>query len=309
MSLENVTLNGAPVKEYIDKEVGREIGEVRNADKAVKVRRQIVSKSLRNSSGARTTPGRSVFIFDKKTSHVMVCGTLFPAEAKASAFIIAGHSILGAQEYDQLADEFKCHACGAWRRDIPNHIGSSARSGSSLHTTVAGYRLKYGFKTTTALSVPSIRAAKAAASSNRLPKRVIFKNEHSVLGREARARIKRDRVAMGLAVNPELNNFRDLCIEQRLRDLRKFGATLGRTPHFRELDRFVNDKGYHSLHTHGLRQLFGLPVSKILLRAGFKPRGKGTEGGLQTASADDRRKWARMGAQARWKPQGAQANV
>lgn len=153
MSSSNITFNGKPLEEHLSEETGREIAAVRNENVALKGAIHVpqMTRTVRNHSRARTSPGVVVYQAGQRETHVIIAGNLFAWQDKAP-YVRSGHSVLGALEHDAKTDTVKCHQCGEWFRSIGHHIFNQAKGGSSTHTTVRAYRIRHGFRIKSSIS-------------------------------------------------------------------------------------------------------------------------------------------------------------
>lgn len=267
-----ITVNGAPLAEYVGKQIGQEIAEVRETE-APKICRHSVSKNGRNHSGARTAPGQVIYRAGQRETHVIVAGNFFSWQDKAP-YVRSGHSILGAVEYDERTDEVKCHACGKWCKSISEHVAAQKRHGSSLHGSSREYRIRHGFRIAhSPLATPSVtrrRKETGSLSFGNLPSPAMTRIQHAK-GGSVRASVNRARYLVGSIAYPEKANLTYTCKAQRIATLKRFAKDLGRTPTYKELAAF-EDNGRKPLLPMSLTNLFGVSLSKILLQAGLTPR-------------------------------------
>ena len=85
-----------------------------------------------------------------KETHVIVLGGVYAWESKAP-YVESGHSVLGALEYNEGDNRIKCHECGGWYRSLGKHVAETHGM------RPREYRRDHGLKTSTSLSVPSVR--------------------------------------------------------------------------------------------------------------------------------------------------------
>ena len=183
-----------------------------------------------------------------KATHVIVCGQLFPWEAKAP-YVMSGHSTLGALEYNHDQDVVKCHECGDWF----NNIGVHAYRTHGIKAIT--YKKERGLAFNSSLS--SMRSRKAHAKSLRRRRARgenigrPFKKEHAPVGNGS--------------YSPEVRNLRMACTAQLMARARELAVKLNRTPTATELRE-------NGLHHAVIKKAFGLNVRDYLLSLGITPR-------------------------------------
>lgn len=87
----------------------------------------------------------------KRWDKVIIRGVVLPWNAK-EPYVVSGHSLLGAVEYDSRADEVRCHQCGNGVRDIARH---AVHCNGGLNSS--DYRHEHGISKASLLSIPSVR--------------------------------------------------------------------------------------------------------------------------------------------------------
>jgi hypothetical protein len=193
---------------------------------------------------------------DKKATHVLILGSVFPWEAKAP-YTESGHSILGALEYNLETETVKCHECGRWMRTLGNHVKSHDG------ITAREYRRDRGLNVNTRLYGPDVyRSAPLAETLHKwmrenptLHKRALEK------GRETRARNKR---TARRSNRFELGNLNARCKAQLTDRIVQLAIELDRTPTEIELKRAgIMDKTIVSV--------FGMPYMRALTSIGLDP--------------------------------------
>ncbi|MGA7366458.1 MAG: hypothetical protein WBX04_15135, partial [Candidatus Sulfotelmatobacter sp.] len=150
MSITNITVNGKPLSEHLEAEAAAEIAEVHQAEIKERTWRAPGARSkFGNTSRKRTAPGEVIYTRQGRETHIIIAGTMFPWAEKAP-YVRSGESVLGAIEYDEKADQIKCHGCGNWYESIAYHVdpahGQSARM----------YRVVHGITTKTSLMIPRL---------------------------------------------------------------------------------------------------------------------------------------------------------
>ena len=98
MTHENITVNGAPLKEHLDQQSAIEIAQVRDTEARPKRCYSRASKVRANTSRARTGVGAVVYTSGQKETHVIIMGEVWEWSAKAP-FMMSGLGPLGALAY------------------------------------------------------------------------------------------------------------------------------------------------------------------------------------------------------------------
>ena len=158
-----ITVDGKPLEHYLREQSAAEIAEVQQAEIREKTWHPRAGRSrFGNTSGARTAPGEVVYTRHGRETHIIIAGTMFPWAEKAP-YVRSGESVLGAVEYDEKADEIKCHECGRWFRALSPHLRDRAtrdRKGRIRPRPHAMspkvYKVKHGLNLVSALSIPSL---------------------------------------------------------------------------------------------------------------------------------------------------------
>jgi hypothetical protein len=181
-------------------------------------------------------------------NHIIVCGQVFPWKAKAP-YVMSGHSILGALEYNQEQEVVKCHECGDWFKELGVHVFRAHG------IKAATYKAERGISFGSSLSAIGSRKLRAKNLRRRgLVGKHTFKKGHQPHGNGS--------------FSPEVRNLHMTCKAQLMQKARDLAMQLGRTPTADEL----RAAGMH----HGvIRKMFGLSIRDYLLSLGIKPRPKG----------------------------------
>lgn len=276
MGQSNVTINGEPLDKVIAAEQAKEIAQVHRADsKPFPIRKHAITKHERASG--RSKSGQVIYQAGQKETHVIIAGLVLPWHVKAP-YVRSGESILGALEYNEAADELKCHECGEWFKKLASH--SQAAHGIVRKE----YKRKHGLTSTRSLC-----AAKLQQQYKERGQRVFWSNLNAE-EREARVKLvrgtlhanrehrrvegmaeasqaARQRAANGMGFTrlPELANLEGKCKAQLSARIVAYAKEIGRTPTKRELDAL-------GMYEASLRRLFGMPISAVLATMGLKPR-------------------------------------
>lgn len=264
MSTNGITVNGAPLNEYLGAEVGREIENVRTSDERLKVRTPLTTKARRNTSGARTKAGRVIWEKGQKATHVIIKGEEYDWVSK-SPYTQSGKSILGAVEFSSNTQELKCHECGEWVRIMGDHVRTRHKP-----VTVREYKIRHGL-----LVGMGILTKKQRANCGKMggiermgnSRKVIDGNAKSM---QARRHISGIRAEMGIVMRSETANLMNACMAQREKLLLDLYKQLGHSPSHRELDSFRLADGRNPLERRRLKILFGTPMSVLYKRLGIK---------------------------------------
>lgn len=134
MSTSTITKDGRPLGEYLDQVEGQEIDDVRSEATRMKVRQPIVSRTMRNHSGAKTTAATS-YMPDPRATKVLTGGLLVDQLEKAP-FTPSGFSGQGMQDINEPGGTAKCHHCGEFFESIAAHLVANK-------IDVAGYRFQH----------------------------------------------------------------------------------------------------------------------------------------------------------------------
>jgi hypothetical protein len=215
---ENIKVNGKPLEEHIEKIESEEIAEVRKTENNFRVNPPRVTRSNGNHSGERSGPVRGLENIDPKTTHVMICGTLFPPLAKAP-FTTSGKSLLGAMEYCETDGTVKCHEGGEWLKAVGMHIRTHD---ISAHT----YKVKHGLRQSSALQF-------AKTTRRKLPQAFTANNDPRRKAASI-ARWREGTVSVSRSIT-ELANLRNRCRAQVVDRIRTLAANLNRTPTISEI--------------------------------------------------------------------------
>ena len=194
---------------------------------------------------------------DKKATHVLMGGMVFPWSAKAP-YVPSGQSALGALEYNLSSDEIKCHICGQWFVQLSRHVIS--QEGLSL----AEYRVACGLRSTTELT------GYRAIQKRRLDRRMevmtdpILSYLSQNKGKErAPAKRKQTKPSAPRTLTHETKNLRLLCQAQLRKRLTELALTMGRTPTKTEM----MSRG---LYPRTISEAFNMPINAVWKSLGFE---------------------------------------
>lgn len=174
-------------------------------------------------------------------SKVIIRGHVFDYAEKAP-YVTSGVSVLGALEFDPVANKVRCHECGYMSPFLATHIIKTHKM------RVDDYKRKHGLGITSAICSPKLREEFRARAKN---------------GNQARLR-RGGTYERTAGPNSELRNLRGSCQAQTLFRLQVLAATLGRTPTQVEMLRSGLDSG-------ALAKLFG-SAAKALELCGLTAR-------------------------------------
>ena len=181
----------------------------------------------------------------KQETHVIVCGQVFPWAEKAP-YVMSGHSVLGALEYNQEQEIVKCHECGDWFKELGVH----AYRAHGIKAAV--YKSERGISFGSSLSAIASRKKRAKSLRKRgLVGKHPFKRGHEPHG--------------NAHYSPEVRNLHMVCKAQLMHKTRELALRLKRTPTAEEL----RQAGMH----HGtIKKQFGLSLRGYILSLGMEPR-------------------------------------
>jgi len=184
----------------------------------------------------------------KLETHVIVCGLVFPWEAKAP-YVMSGNSVLGALEYNEKQDVVKCHECGEWFKELGVHAYRTHG------IKAATYKTERGISFGSSLSAIGSRKLRAKNLKRRgLVGKHPFKKGHKPLGNGR--------------FSPEVRNLHMACQAQLMSKARGLALEFGRTPTAEELRKA-------GMHHSVIRKQFGLNLRDYLLSLGMDPRRQG----------------------------------
>lgn len=151
-NLSNVTLNGQPVTDVLNKEASNEM------HKALSDATPRVSRRAAGSKHKAFTNGisRNLELPEAEpdfTQWVLLNNIQYLRAAKGP-FVDSGKSLFAALQYDPDTDKIKCHECGEWFV----HYGRHRREFSNGHPSAKVYRQKHGLDAMTKLAGPKCRA-------------------------------------------------------------------------------------------------------------------------------------------------------
>lgn len=271
-----VTVNGKPLEVHLDDVLREEIGEVRKTENAVKLLHSRATPHNGNVSGERSSNGQVIYVSGQPETHIIIAGIMFPWAEKAP-YVVSGHSVLGAVEYDEATDRVKCHECGEWWEAVGQH---SART----HGVKARrYKTKHGLTNKTALWTPRLSGILRTriASSDFLKMVKMNCGDNLIKARKARAIIPQaDKSSTGSGA--EKANLNARCKAQLSERIKSVYSELGGTPNQLELERRLG------VNLSTIRRTFGLQISDVLRLLGLATRNKGrTPGSIPKLYSDE----------------------
>lgn len=197
---------------------------------------------------------------DEHAEHIRLNGNIMLYRLKAP-FVRSGRSILGAIEYDKVADKLKCHECGEWFKGLNGHVRHSHDMKAAEYKRIHGLRQSTALVGEYSRKASIVRMEKLRANPNILAK-LISKKRRGAGGYHG--------------ISQETANTRGHCHAQVVEHLQQLAARFGRTPTSLEIKA-------SGMHTGSLCWAFNIdkPAEAIAL-AGLKPRSSGEKiGGIK----------------------------